>query len=178
MLKGPAREVLTVINIPPPHLSEGRFITVHQNHHQLCHTIFLAHANLLGQCVIKLMAPLVGHLLIAELTTEESGGLQEGHPQDLSVPFVNAPIAPVVAVDNEDAGGILVLHFPLFRFLSWVTGWWPQFIFVVVGCQMEGQIVEVLIITKVYSHDGKKSETQQVSYNMMVECSPRQVYAL
>ena len=31
MLKGPAHEVLTVINVPPPHFGEGSFITVHGN---------------------------------------------------------------------------------------------------------------------------------------------------
>ena len=30
MMKGPVHEVLTVINVPPPHLSEGSFITVHR----------------------------------------------------------------------------------------------------------------------------------------------------
>ena len=31
VLKGPACEVLTVINVPPPHFGEGSFITVHQS---------------------------------------------------------------------------------------------------------------------------------------------------
>ena len=103
------------------------------------------------------MAPLVGHLLVMKLAAEESGGLQEGHPQGLPVPFVNAPAtkvldAPVIAVHNEDADSILVLHL---RFLPWVTG---GFIFVVIGRQMEGQVVKIFVLAKVYFHDGKKSE--------------------
>ena len=41
VLKVPACEVLTVINIPPPHLSEGRFIMVHRSEHYTCLSYYL-----------------------------------------------------------------------------------------------------------------------------------------
>ena len=44
---------------------------------QLCHAVFLAHTVLLSQGVIEQTAPLIGHLFIMKLATEEPGGLQE-----------------------------------------------------------------------------------------------------
>ena len=81
----------------------------------------------------------------------------ERHSQGLPLPLVDTPTAkvldaPVITVQDKDADGILVLHL---CFFPWVMG---RFILVVIGLQLEGQIIEILVLAEMHLHDGKKSK--------------------
>ena len=65
-----------------------------------------------------------------------------------------------VTVYNEDADSVLVLHLHL---LPWVMG---RLVLVEIGRQLEGQIIEILIFTKMYLHNSQKSEKNN-KYHIM-----------